>query len=177
MKIGIPALAGLSVLHGLLPPHPGPLVAIVALKADMGLTLAFGLIIAVPTVIIAGPVFGSLVSPHVQAGSATPPVQATTARRPARAGVPGGDGVGGPRFGPTVLTMMLPVGLMLLRAVGELFLPAGSGLRAALDVAGAPIVALLAGVTVSMFTVGRAAGLNRGQLSDSIAGALPPFMK
>ena len=39
MKIGIPALAGLSVLHGLVPPHPGPLVAIDALDADLGLTL------------------------------------------------------------------------------------------------------------------------------------------
>lgn len=51
MKVGIPALAGLSVLHGLLPPHPGPLVAIAALKADLGLTLAFGLLIAIPTMI------------------------------------------------------------------------------------------------------------------------------
>ena len=61
LTIGIPALAGLSVLHGLVPPHPGPLVAIAALHADLGLTLVFGLIIAVPTVILAGPVFGSLV--------------------------------------------------------------------------------------------------------------------
>ena len=43
MRIGIPALAGLSVLHGLVPPHPGPLVAIAALNADLGLTLLFGL--------------------------------------------------------------------------------------------------------------------------------------
>ena len=65
LKIGIPALAGLSVLHGLVPPHPGPLVAISALKADLGTTLAFGLVIAIPTVIIAGPVFGNLISRYV----------------------------------------------------------------------------------------------------------------
>ena len=40
MRVGIPALAGLSILHGLVPPHPGPLVAIDALHADLGLTLA-----------------------------------------------------------------------------------------------------------------------------------------
>lgn len=45
MKIGIPALAGLSVLHGFVPPHPGPLVAIDALNADLGLTLALGLLV------------------------------------------------------------------------------------------------------------------------------------
>ena len=52
MRIGIPALAGLSVLHGLVPPHPGPQTAISLLKADQTQTLVFGLIIAIPTLII-----------------------------------------------------------------------------------------------------------------------------
>src|SRR5919206_2427856 len=65
LRIGIPALAGLSVLHGLVPPHPGPLVAIAALKADLGLTLMFGLLIAIPTVIVAGPVFGNFIARRV----------------------------------------------------------------------------------------------------------------
>jgi GntP family gluconate:H+ symporter len=65
LKIGIPALAGLSVLHGLVPPHPGPLVAIDALGADLGTTLAFGLLIAIPTVIVAGPVFGNIISRYI----------------------------------------------------------------------------------------------------------------
>lgn len=54
--LGVPALAGLSALHGLVPPHPGPLIAINAVKADLGLTLGLGLLVAVPTVIISGPV-------------------------------------------------------------------------------------------------------------------------
>ena len=57
MRVGIPALAGLSVMHGLVPPHPGPLVAVAALKADLGLTLGLGVLIAIPTVIVAGPLF------------------------------------------------------------------------------------------------------------------------
>jgi len=60
MKIGIPALAGLSAMHGLVPPHPGPLVAVTALKANLGLTLALGVLVAIPTVIIAGPLFAKL---------------------------------------------------------------------------------------------------------------------
>ena len=55
MRIGIPALAGLSVLHGLVPPHPGPQTAIALLKADQSQTLIFGLIVAIPTLIISGP--------------------------------------------------------------------------------------------------------------------------
>jgi GntP family gluconate:H+ symporter len=65
MKIGIPALAGLSVLHGLVPPHPGPLTAIGLLKADLGLTLLYGIIIAIPTVILAGPVLARFVDTWV----------------------------------------------------------------------------------------------------------------
>ena len=60
MRIAIPALAGLSVLHGLVPPHPGPLIAISAVKAELGTTLALGLLVAVPTVIICGPLFSRL---------------------------------------------------------------------------------------------------------------------
>ena len=49
MRIGIPALAGLSVMHGLVPPHPGPLVAIDAIGANLGVTLALGVLVAIPT--------------------------------------------------------------------------------------------------------------------------------
>jgi GntP family gluconate:H+ symporter len=61
MKVGIPALAGLSVLHGLVPPHPGPLTAIGLLGADLGRTLIFGILIAIPTVVVSGPLLAILV--------------------------------------------------------------------------------------------------------------------
>jgi GntP family gluconate:H+ symporter len=163
MKVGIPALAGLSVLHGLVPPHPGPLVAIAALNADLGMTLAFGLVIAVPAVIIAGPVFGSFISPFVKPDRAAPLAPARI--RPAKA----------PRFGLAIVTMMLPIALMLLRVVGELLLPIGSRSRSALDVAGTPVVALLVATVVAMFTLGIWSGMSRRQVSDTIAGALPPI--
>ncbi len=162
MHVGIPALAGLSVLHGLVPPHPGPLVAVAALKADMGLTLAFGLVIALPAVIIAGPLFAAIVTPFLHAGGAPRPQPRMPATRT-------------PRFASTVLAMMLPVALMLLRAASELLLPAGSRARSALDVAGTPVVAMLAGIVMAMFTLGLAAGMSRRQVSDSIAGSLPPI--
>src|SRR5690349_10929044 len=82
LRIGIPALAGLSVLHGLVPPHPGPLVAISSLNADLGLTLLFGLICAIPTVIIAGPVFGNWIAKRVPLAV------------PAQVGVPAGPAGG-----------------------------------------------------------------------------------
>jgi GntP family permease len=65
MRVGIPALAGLSVLHGLVPPHPGPLVAIANLNADLGQTLILGLVVAVPTLVICGPLLARLIETWV----------------------------------------------------------------------------------------------------------------
>ncbi|MEA5257680.1 gluconate:H+ symporter [Arcicella aquatica] len=55
--IGLPMLASLSVAHGFLPPHPSPAALVAQFNADMGLTLVYGIIIAIPTIIIAGPLF------------------------------------------------------------------------------------------------------------------------
>src|SRR6478672_7390141 len=60
MRVAIPALAGLSAMHGFVPPHPGPLAAVGALHADLGLTLGLGVLVAVPCVIIGGPLFSVL---------------------------------------------------------------------------------------------------------------------
>ena len=47
-------------MHGFVPPHPGPLTAIGLLNADLGITLALGVAVAIPTIIVAGPLFGKL---------------------------------------------------------------------------------------------------------------------
>jgi len=57
--LGIPMLAALSVTHGFLPPHPSPAALVAQFDANMGLTLLYGLIVAIPTTIIAGPIFGA----------------------------------------------------------------------------------------------------------------------
>jgi GntP family gluconate:H+ symporter len=201
LSIGIPAVAGLSVLHGLVPPHPGPLVAIDALKADIGITLALGILIAIPTVIIAGPLFARFISQYVavEVPTALLPaadrerarVAATTGDRGGRGGRVGGDdlppdagretetdtpdvGTGrSPGFAPTVATVLLPVVLMLLRALAELLLDDGTRLRTILDIAGEPIVALLAGVLFGMVALGIPAGFGRARISASVGGALP----
>lgn len=55
--VGIPLLAALSVTHGFLPPHPSPAALVAQFDADMGITLMYGLIIAIPTILVAGPWF------------------------------------------------------------------------------------------------------------------------
>ncbi|WP_158885485.1 gluconate:H+ symporter [Amycolatopsis anabasis] len=166
LLLGIPALAGLSVLHGLVPPHPGPLAAAGALNANIGITLALGVLVAVPTVIIAGPLFGRVAArmvPH-----ATPPAHLVPeGRSEKRDRQPG--------FLSTVATVLLPVVLMLAKALSDILLAKESHLRRVLDFIGDPLVALLAAVLLGLFTLGRAAGFDRNRLSDTLSSALGPI--
>jgi Gnt-I system high-affinity gluconate transporter len=57
VALGMPLLAGLSIAHGFLPPHPSPTALVAAVHADMGKTLLYGMAVAIPTLIIAGPIF------------------------------------------------------------------------------------------------------------------------
>ena len=74
-----------------------------------------------------------------------------------------------------MLTVLLPIVLMLLRALAELMLDEGNGLRSALEVAGDPVVALLAGVLLAMWSLAKRAGFDRKQTSAVIGGSLPPI--
>lgn len=73
--VGIPMAASLSVTHGFLPPHPGPTAIAGIFHADIGLTLWYGLIITIPTVILAGPLFANTLR---KLSTAMPPSTATT---------------------------------------------------------------------------------------------------
>src|SRR6478736_4394865 len=57
--VGVPMLAALSVTHGFLPPHPSPTALVAQFHADMGKTLLYGTMVAIPTIILAGPLFSS----------------------------------------------------------------------------------------------------------------------
>ena len=194
LRVGIPALAGLSVLHGLVPPHPGPVAAISALHADLGLTLAFGLIIAVPTVIIAGPVFGSFIVRYIDI-PAPPAVGRSRATdtntdavtegdpddglsgEPRMGHATGGGGTHGraPAFWPAVGTILVPIVMMLVGAVGELTLKKGTSARSVFDVLGTPVIALTVGVIVAMFVLGYFNGFSRSEVGETTGRALPPI--
>ncbi|MEU3688828.1 GntP family permease [Streptomyces narbonensis] len=166
MRIGIPALAGLSVMHGLIPPHPGPLVAIDALGANLGVTLALGLVVAVPTVIIAGPLFSRYAARWVD-------IPAPENMIPTR---PSEDLDKRPGFGATVATVLLPVVLMLVKALVDIVVDdPDNGLQKVTDVIGSPLIALLAAVIVGMFTLGRAAGFTKERLSSTVEKSLAPI--
>ena len=164
VRVGIPALAGLSAMHGLVPPHPGPLVAIDALKANLGLTLGLGVLVAIPTVALAGPLFAKYADRWV---SLPAPEAEDEARGDARLLRPG--------FGITVATVLLPVALMLGKALVDIFATDGTAVRTTFDFLGTPLVALLIAVFVAMFTLGRGAGMGLRETTRSIEQSLPPI--
>ncbi|WP_406300903.1 gluconate:H+ symporter [Embleya sp. NBC_00888] len=166
MRVGIPALAGLSVMHGLVPPHPGPLAAIDAIDADLGVVLALGVLVAIPTLAIAGPLFGRYASRWVDIA---PPQNLVPERSSA-------DPKRRPGFAVTVGTVLLPVVLMLGKALVDIVVddPADRVQRVA-DVVGSPLIALLSAVIVAMFTLGRAAGFTRDRLSGTVEKGLLPI--
>jgi GntP family gluconate:H+ symporter len=187
LRVGIPALAGLSVLHGLIPPHPGPLVAVDALHANLGITLGLGLLIAVPTLVVAGPLFARVAERWVGPLAIPEPDEAADAARgaesgaPAEAGATGANGATGatrraPSFAATLATILLPVVLMLGKALVDITVndPKATPQRI-LDFVGSPLIALLLAVLVAMVTLGRAAGFDRGKISATAAASLGPI--
>lgn len=177
MTVGIPALAGLSILHGFVPPHPGPLVAIDALKADLGTTLILGLIIAVPTLIISGPLLAGFVDRLVPkqapalvgaGGAATDSSEVEEMEQ-----IKGENVTKRPGFAQAIISITLPVVLMLARAIAEIVMDEGNGVRKFLEFLGTPAVALLIAVLVSMWFLGYGSGMNKSQVEKSVGGALP----
>ena len=189
ITVGIPALAGLSAMHGLVPPHPGPLTAIDLLGADLGITLALGVAVAIPTVIVAGPLFGKLAGrwvvldvPHrfdvddFVTGNGGNGGGVTTAEAGAE-----GDGTSTgtqtatrterqrPSFGVTMFSVLLPVGLMMGKALVDIFIEDENNLvRQIFDILGRPLMALLIAVVVGIFTLGRGAAMTRDQITKCI---------
>ena len=79
-----------------------------------------------------------------------------------------------PGFGVTLFTVLLPVALMLLKALVDIFVTDDQApVRQVLDVLGTPLIALLIAVVVAMFTFGRGAGMGRAELSKSLESSLP----
>ena len=133
VKIGMPLLAGLSVVHGLVPPHPGPLLAIGIFGADIGKTIFYGLLVGLPTAMIAGPIFGNYISKYVP-GSPSQELMDQFASEPEGRDLPG--------FGITLITVLLPVFLMLLKAFADIAFEPNHIFRQWMDFIGHPITAL-----------------------------------
>jgi gluconate:H+ symporter, GntP family len=164
IKIGIPLVAGLSVVHGFVPPHPAAMLAVVAFKADVGRTILCALVVGLPTAALAGPVFASWVAPRIHLPPDNP--LAEQFRTDESRTMPG--------FGITVFTVLLPVLLMLCASTAEVTLAAESPLRHALAFVGSPFVSLLIALLFSFWSLGYAQGFTPDQMLKFTNDCLAP---
>jgi GntP family gluconate:H+ symporter len=171
MRVAVPALAALSVLHGLIPPHPGPLLAISAVHAQLGITLGLGLIVAIPTVVICGPLLSILLARVVPVGAPAQAGGVATTTTTTRAD----DVRKPPSFGITVATVLLPVALMLAKGIADIVVRnTKNEARIVLDFIGEPLIALTIAVLVAMITFGYTVGMSGGRIASRIGASVGP---
>lgn len=164
MLLGIPLVAGLSVSQGFLPPHPGPMVAIGQLNADVGKTILYGLLIGIPTAILAGPVFATLIAPRLKVEIGQLGERKSAALSPERL----------PGFGLTLVTVLLPVLLMLVTTISDLTLPKEHPLREWASFIGSPAIAMLVAILFSIYSFGYARGFTGAQILKFLEGCVGP---
>jgi GntP family gluconate:H+ symporter len=151
--VGIPMVAGLSVVHGLIPPHPAALLAVTAYGADIGKTILFALIVGVPTAALAGPIFAKMMDRYVKLPAVNPLEAQFTEEAGSNKELPG--------FGITVFTILLPVILMLLGSWADVFTTPKTFANDFIKLIGNSVMALLIATLVSFWTFGKARGFTR----------------
>lgn len=152
LYVGIPMIASLSVTHGFLPPHPAPTAIVELYGADINKTLLYGLILAVPTIILAGPVFASTLK-HIK--TAPPRELFKIPEIPA-------DQM--PSFSISVMTGLMPVLFMLASALAKMYLIEGSIAYEILVFIGDPVIAILLAVLFAIYAL----GLRLGKTMDEV---------
>jgi GntP family gluconate:H+ symporter len=172
LKVGLPMLAGLSIAHGFVPPHPGPTLAVQIFHADAGKTILYGLLVGLPTGLLAGPVFATLVSPWIRSGSVAAFATETNNDRAADA-VSDAERLRKPEPSLTsvLTTILLPPVLMMGRSLADAFLPE-SGMKTLIDFLGDPINALLLALLFAIVALGLRQGSNLGQVENILGKSL-----
>ncbi len=158
--VGLPMLASLSVTHGYLPPHPAPTGIAVMFEADLGKTLIYGIIVAIPAIIVAGPLF----SRTIKNIEATPLKEFLNPKILTDEEMPG--------TGISIFTALLPVILIGLAALLDFLLPDGNIIKKIVMVAGNPVIAMLLSVLVAIYTLGLARGRKMTEVMSSVSSAV-----
>lgn len=155
--LGIPLLAALSVTHGFLPPHPSPTALVPQFGADLGLTLIYGLIVAIPTMALAGPVFAKTLKN----------IKSTPLETFKPKNIPDEDL---PSALNSFMTALLPVVLI----AGTTALPyiAGEDPSAFVKFIGNPMVVMILALGIATYTLGLSRGTNISKIMDSYSEAI-----
>lgn len=157
LYVGVPMLASLSVTHGYLPPHPAPTAIVGMFGADFGKTLIYGILVAIPAIIVAGPLL-SRTFKNIPAS----PMKEFINTQPLKPDEMPGMGI-------SIFTALLPVILIAIATIGSLFLNTESVVYKLLAFFGNPVIAMLISVLVALFTLGLARGKSMKAVMQTFA--------
>lgn len=158
--VGLPMLASLSVTHGFLPPHPAPTAIAGMFNADIGKTLLYGIIIAIPTIIVAGPLF----TRTIKNIKATPLKEFYNPIVLKEEEMPG--------MGISLFTTLLPIILILCSTLFTLFVPGEFLLKEVIVFIGSPVIAMLISVLVAIYALGISRGKKMPELMNSVSSSV-----
>lgn len=161
LYVGVPMLAALSVAHGFLPPHPSPTAIAEQLHADMGKTLIYGIIVAIPTISLAGPLFAKTLKKYNPKPSNNilqiEPMPVSEM----------------PRIGISLVTALMPVILLAVTAIILLFVSPSTFLGRTMEFLGDANIAMLLSVLVAIYFL----GIKRGKKIPAIMKQLEEAFK
>lgn len=157
--IGLPMLAALSVTHGFLPPHPSPSYLVAQFDADMGQTLLYGIMVGIPTVIIAGPFFSrTLRRIQTKLPDTFKPKDVDSTKLPG--------------LWNSILSSLLPVILLATTTLLAPYIPETGFFSKAFTFLSNPDMVLLISLAVATYTLGLARGMRMSKIMDIYGDAV-----
>ncbi|QLE01420.1 gluconate transporter [Galbibacter sp. BG1] len=162
LYVGLPMLASLSVTHGYLPPHPAPTVIADQFNADIGKTLLYGIIIAIPAIIAAGPLLAR--TKLITRINATPLKEFYNPTIINEDKLPG--------MGVSIFTALLPVILIGVATLANHFLSEENYLLTLINFIGNPVIAMLIAVLTAIYTLGVARGKKMTEVMNSLSASV-----
>ncbi len=157
LYVGLPMLAALSVTHGYLPPHPAPTAIVGVFNADLGKTLVYGIIVAIPAIFISGPILSKALSKI----EAKPFAEFVNVKPLTDDEMPG--------FWTSFFSALLPVLLITIATIAGFLLPEENFVRKVLGWIGNPVFAMLLSVLFAIYTLGIARGRKITDIMNSLA--------
>ncbi|KFI74432.1 gluconate:H+ symporter [Bifidobacterium mongoliense] len=168
VKVGIPLATALMVVHCILPPHPAATAIAGTLHADIGMVILLGLCVAIPSLLIGGPLYAHVaIPPRMKGSNAVASEKEATCAENSDQDLPG--------FGITLITILLPLLIMIVRTICERTLPADLTVMQWINVIGNPITALLISVLFAYFSLGLSRGMNLSKLQSLTDGSFAPI--
>ncbi|MEG0937321.1 MAG: gluconate:H+ symporter [Comamonas sp.] len=165
--VGVPVISALAAMHGMVPPHPGPLTAIATLKTTVGPTMLYGFLAAIPAMVLGGPLYGAFIAPRMN----TKPDQTLLDQFTITGNADGKQ----PGIAIGVLAALLPAILMLVHAVAEMLLPKDSSAMHVASFLGNPLIAMLLGVLFAIVALVLARGGDMEKLREALGQSLKPI--